>query len=187
MKVPALNLLRHPRRAGNVWARAGFGLAGALTGLCLAGLWQQWQSHRLESLQIRHAVLKDSLRMQNAAKAEQARQRETAQTALRMAERAQDWQNHREQIMRVHSALQVETLASQGRVERWQVDTRGLSVQLWWPRADLLPSATAALTQAGPARWTVGSLSGRTGGGVVAVLESTWPPMPSDRQRQDKP
>lgn len=187
MNAPALNLLRHPRRAGNVWVRAGFGLGGALTGLCLAGLWQQWQIHRLESLQIRHEVLKESLRVQEATRAEQARQRETVQMTLRMAERAQDWHHRRQQIMRVHSALEAEVQASRGRVERWQVDARRFSVQLWLPRADLVPARTAALTQAGPAIWTVGSLSGRAGGGVIAVLESTWPPMPTDKQRQDKP
>ncbi len=187
MTAPALNLLRYPRRVPEVWGRAGFWLAGALTGLCLAGLWQHWQVRQLESLQMRHAALKEVVRVQTVAKAERVRQQELAQIALRMTARAQDWQQRRAQILRVHRALQAEVHASQGRVERWQVDAQRLSVQLWLSRADLLSPRTAALTQAGPALWTVGSLSGRAGGGVSVVLESAWPPVPSDKNRQDKP
>lgn len=187
MTAPALNLLRCPRRVPEVWGRAGFWLVGALTGLGLAGLWQQWQTHQLQTLQLRHAALKEAVRIQNAAKAEQAQQQQTAQIALRMTERARDWQHRREQILHVHRALQAEVHASQGRVERWHMDAQRLSVQLWLSRADLLPPRTAALTQAGPALWTVGGLAGRAGGGVDVVLESTWPSMPSDKNRKDKP
>ena len=91
MTAPALNLLRCPRRVPEVWGRAGFWLVGALTGLGLAGLWQQWQTHQLQTLQLRHAALKEAVRIQNAAKAEQAQQQQTAQIALRMTERARDW------------------------------------------------------------------------------------------------
>ena len=88
MTAPALNLLRCPRRVPEVWGRAGFWLVGALTGLGLAGLWQQWQTHQLQTLQLRHAALKEAVRIQNAAKAEQAQQQQTAQIALRMTEPA---------------------------------------------------------------------------------------------------
>lgn len=177
MSERPLNLLRYPRReriVDPVLLRPVFW--GLLTGGMLAAAGAGWQSQRQIHLQTQRASLQALVQEQERQQTQARNFRAQQQLLDRMQERVQVWQAQRQQTMQWHAFLGAEAEQTGLRLQRWQGDGRKVTLQLWLPRPELLPSLVARLTEISPGAWTLHSLSGQNASaGVQAVIESAWP------------
>lgn len=176
MSLPALNLLRHPRRLPQMHSpQLSWAAVGLLAGMLAAAGWRWWcevqQPSWLQQSQELRARLARQAHEQTAAAALAKQQRLTQQ----LEQRRQEWQSAVQQQRGLHALLTELAVDSGLRLQRWQGDGQRMQLQGWLPDAQALASLQNRLSQSGTHTWTWQSLVSEPGGGVQWVLEASAP------------
>lgn len=188
MNMPALNLLRYPRRGWVLPARQWRSLwlalgAGALFG---AGgvAWLQGHLQQLQAQRNQWQAEVQALAEQQAAADASRAQRQLLQA---VEARALEWQAKRAQLDKLNHTLGDQARSLGLRVQRWQADGRQLVLQGWLPRAQDVPALVSALSSAGPPGWALHSLgepvTSSSGSGVDVLLQAPWPPRGPEKDK----
>jgi len=172
-----LNLLRQQgfgRRHVRSMVRAL--AAGVCIGLVLLAVGEFWQARRARDVQARYVQLQADWQQAQARQAAQAQAHQQHQAMQGLLQRQRQWAQQRERLDRLQTAWEMRAHSQGWQVQRWQVDARGLTLQLWLPDVQAVPDLVQALSHVGPTAWSLQQLSSHSQGGVQALLQAAWPP-----------